>query len=129
MNWWKVVAAYFGITVAVIVVAVVITETVELLVGKNERDVTRSGRWRKRVARLADALRGGWTLGLSWTFAVFVLVGFGLNDTPTARDRWQLLQGVGFLFVAWVLVTVVKVGIEARHAERVDRIVNAERRN
>lgn len=127
MNWWKVAAAYFGITVAVVLVAFVVTETVELLVGRDERDVTRSGRWRQRVARLADGLRGGWTLGLAWTFAVFVMVELDFHDTPTAADRWELLKGVGFMFAAWVLVSIVWAGVNARHAERIDRAVKGPR--
>lgn len=121
MGWRQLVLGYFMITVAFIVIAVVTTETVELLIGKNERDLDRSGRWVRRVARLSDTLRGAWTMGLAWTFAVFLLVGvFDMYQTPTAADRWRLLQADGIMFVAWLLVVLVRIGVTARHASRID---------
>lgn len=119
---WKLAAGYFGLFAVIIVMAVVIVETVELLIGKNERDVSRSGRWARRVMKLADTLRGAWVLGLAWVFAVSLLNTLGIHDLPTAGDRWKLLQSVGGLFGAWVLVSIVRAGVNARHAGRIDSV-------
>ncbi len=125
--WGKVAAAYVILLVAVLVATVVITETVELLVGKNERDLDRSGRWAGRMRRVTDTLRGAWTLGLAWTFAVFLLANLGMNDTPTAADRWRLVKAVGLMFLAWVVAGIVRAGVRARHSERVDLATRGSR--
>lgn len=125
MTWWaKLAIGYIVLFMAVIVSAVVITETVELLIGRNERDVARSGRWVRRIGSLVGTLRGAWTLGLAWTFAVFLLVGCGMNDTPTAADRWRILQADAVLFGAWVFALIVWNGLRARHSERIDMVSN-----
>lgn len=125
--WGKVAAAYGILLVAVLVATVVITETVELLVGKNERDLDRSGRWAGRMRRVTDTLRGAWTMGLAWTFAVFLLANLGMNDTPTAADRWRLVKAVGLMFLAWVVAGIIRAGVLARHSERVDLATRGSR--
>lgn len=128
MSWWaKLVIGYFGLFFVVIVSALAITETVELLIGKNERDVGRSASWLRRVNRLKDALHGAWTLGLAWVFSVSLLNTLGVHDLPTAGDRWRLLQAVGVLFGAWSVASIIWNGLRARHSERIDMVINGRR--
>lgn len=121
MTWWKLAGWYFGFFAAVCLVAIVVTETVELLVGRNERDIDRSGRWVRRIDLLTENLRGAWILGFAWTFGVFVMIGLGMGDsTPTARYRLELVIAAAALFGAWILASIIRAGVRARHAERID---------
>lgn len=116
----KVAAVYFGLCAFVVVVAVAIAETVELLIGSNERDVSRSGRWVRRLAELTNILRGAWTLCTAWTLAVFLVSSLGMETIPTAADRWNLLAATGTLALAWLVAEIVRNGVHARHSERID---------
>lgn len=123
----KVAAVYFGLCAFVVVVAVAIAETVELLIGSNERDVSRSGRWVRRLTEATNMLRGAWTLGTAWTLAVFLVSSLGMKTIPTAADRWNLLKATGTLAVAWLVVAIVKNGVHARHSERINMATRGER--
>lgn len=123
MTFWAIVGWWLGFVFGLSVVAVLIAEVVERLVGVDERDVARSGRWVRRMAKVVDVLRGAWILGLAWTFAVFLMIGLGLGDqTPTAGDRVNLLWADALVFLAWVVALIVRTGVSARHWERINAV-------